>query len=122
MSYAYQNYKEQSIYTMTRGELLILLYDEVIKRLTRAEFAIKNNQMELFDQSVQRSSEIIRYLNDTLDRKYDISLELARMYDFFQVQIARIIAGRKVEQITELKELITELRNSFKEANKVARV
>ena len=46
MSYAYQNYKEQSIYTMTRGELLIMLYDEIIKRLTRAEFAVQNNQME----------------------------------------------------------------------------
>ena len=122
MSYAYQNYKEQSIYTMTRGELLIMLYDEIIKRLTRAEFAVQNNQMELFDQSVQRSSEIIRYLNDTLDRRYEISRELARMYDFFQVQIARIIAGRSLEQITELKELVTELRNNFKEANKVARV
>ncbi len=107
---------------MTRGELLIMLYDEIIKRLTRAEFAIQNNQMELFDQSIQRCSEIIRYLSDTLDRKYEISQELARMYDFFQVQIARIIARRNTEQIAELKELVTELRDSFKEANKVARV
>ena len=33
----YQQYKEQSIYTMTQGELLNLLYDELMKRLLRAE-------------------------------------------------------------------------------------
>lgn len=122
MSYAYQNYKEQSVYTMTRGEMLILLYDEVIKRLTRAEFALKNSDMPMFEQSVQRSSEIIRYLNDTLDQKYEISKEIARMYEFFQFQLARISASRNPENIAELKNLVAELRDSFKEANKIARV
>lgn len=122
MSYAYQNYKEQSVYTMTRGEMLILLYDEVIKRLARAEFALKNSDMPVFEQSVQRSSEIIRYLNDTLDKKYEISKEIARMYEFFQFQLARISASRSPESIAELKNLVAELRDSFKEANKIARI
>ncbi len=122
MSYAYQNYKQQSIYTMTRGEMLILLYDEAIKRLTRAELAVKNNETEMFEASIRRTSEIIKYLNDTLDRKYEISKELARMYEFFQFQLARIMASRRTESIDELRDLITELRNSFKEANKIARI
>ncbi len=122
MSYAYQNYKQQSIYTMTRGEMLILLYDEAIKRLTRAELAVKNNETEMFEASIRRTSEIIKYLNDTLDRKYEISNELARMYEFFQFQLARIMASRRTESIDELRDLITELRNSFKEANKIARI
>ncbi|MEI3361553.1 MAG: flagellar protein FliS [Oscillospiraceae bacterium] len=36
----YQQYKEQSINTMTQGELLLLLYDELVKRATRAELAL----------------------------------------------------------------------------------
>lgn len=120
--YAYQNYKEQSVYTMTKGEMLILLYDEIIKRLTRAEYAIKNSDMATFEQSIQRSSEIIRYLNDTLDRQYEISRELARMYEFFQFQLARISANRNPEFIIELKNLIADLRETFKEANKIARI
>ena len=35
----YQQYKEQSINTMTPGELLMLLYDELVKRGARAELA-----------------------------------------------------------------------------------
>ena len=33
----YQQYKEQSIATMTQEELLLLLYDELVKRLVQAE-------------------------------------------------------------------------------------
>ncbi|MDO5096961.1 MAG: flagellar export chaperone FliS [Peptostreptococcaceae bacterium] len=120
--YAYQNYKEQSVYTMTKGEMLILLYDEIIKRLTRAEYAIKSTDMVTFEQSIQRTSEIVRYLNDTLDRQYEISRELARMYEFFQFQLARISASRKPESIEELKNLVSDLRDTFKEANKIARI
>ena len=33
----YQHYREESLQTMTQGELLLLLYDELVKRLTQAE-------------------------------------------------------------------------------------
>ena len=38
-SYGYQHYKEQTVNTMTPGEMLNLLYDELLKRLTMAELA-----------------------------------------------------------------------------------
>ena len=37
----YMQYKEQSISTMTQGELLLRLYDELQKRLLRAQFALE---------------------------------------------------------------------------------
>ena len=36
----YQNYKQQSINSMTSGELLLLLYDELVKRSTLASIAL----------------------------------------------------------------------------------
>ena len=36
----YQRYREDSLNTMTQGELLLLLYDELIKRLTQAELSL----------------------------------------------------------------------------------
>ena len=33
----YEQYKLQSVNTMTSGEMLLLLYDELIKRLARAQ-------------------------------------------------------------------------------------
>lgn len=76
----YQQYKMQSVNTMTRGEMLLLLYDELIKRLTRAELALEKEDYELFDASVRRSGEIVQYLRDTLNTEFSISRDLQKMY------------------------------------------
>ena len=37
----YQRYREDSLSTMTQGELLLLLFDELVKRLTQAELELE---------------------------------------------------------------------------------
>ena len=44
----YEQYKMQSVNTMTRSEMLLLLYDELIKRLTRAQIALGDKNYDLF--------------------------------------------------------------------------
>ena len=114
----YQQYKMQSVNTMTHSEMLLLLYDELIKRLTRAQIALGNKDYDLFEKSVQRSREIVRYLDETLNMEYSISYELRRMYEFFLYELSRLQAGRNSAVVDELKPLVTELRDAFKEASK----
>ena len=118
----YQQYKMQSVNTMTHSEMLLLLYDELIKRLTRAQIALGNKDYDLFEKSVQRSREIVRYLDETLNMEYSISYELRRMYEFFLYELSRLQAGRNSAVIQELKPLVAELRDAFKEASKTAAV
>ena len=63
-NYGYQQYKEQSVNTMTSSEMLILLYDEALKRLSRSELALKNENFALFEASIDRVTAIIRYLDE----------------------------------------------------------
>lgn len=114
----YQQYKMQSVNTMTHSEMLLLLYDELIKRLTRAQIALGNKDYDLFEKSVQRSREIVRYLDDTLNMEYQISYELRRMYEFFLYELSRLQAGRNSAVVDELKPLVADLRDAFKEASK----
>ena len=114
----YQQYKMQSVNTMTHSEMLLLLYDELIKRLTRAQIAVGNKDYDLFEKSVQRSREIVRYLDETLNMEYSISYELRRMYEFFLYELSRLQAGRNSAVVDELKPLVAELRDAFKEASK----
>ena len=118
----YEQYKMQSVNTMTSGEMLLLLYDELLKRLTRALVALEDENFDLFNQSVQRSKEIVQYLDFTLNMDYKISYELRRMYEFFLFELSRLQAGRKVAVIQELKPLVGDLRDAFKEASKTAAV
>ena len=120
--HGYQQYKAQSINTMTPGELLMLLYDELIKRLARAEIAIKNQNYEVFDESIIRCREILRYLDDTLDMQYPSSHDLHRLYDFFSYELSRVQVGRNEKVLAEVKPRLTDLRDTFRQAQKAGGV
>ena len=100
----------------------MLLYDELIKRLTRAELALKKQDYETFEASIIRSREILRYLDDTLDYQYPISHDLHRLYDFFSYELSRVQIGRNEKVLSEVKPRLTELRDTFREAQKAGGV
>lgn len=100
---------------------MILLYDEMIKRLKKAEILAKNEDYENFEAEVKRTQEIVTYLNTALDRKYDISKNLTQLYDFFNYQMIRLVAGRNLALIGELIPLIEDLRETYKEADKLSK-
>jgi len=114
----YQHYKEQSINTMTQSELLMLLYDELVKRLLRCDLALQKEDLPLFEASVDRSMEILRYLDDTLDRKYAVSRDLHRLYDFFLYELNRVKIGRNKRELDKIRPMIADLRDTFRAADK----
>jgi len=116
----YQGYKEQGINEMSQGELLLLLYDELIKRLLRAGLAMDKKDYTLFEASVYRCLDIIRYLDDTLDMRYPISRNLNRLYDYFSFELNRVKAGRNKTELERVRAMANELRDTFREANKTA--
>ena len=103
---------------MTQGELLLLLYDELVKRLTQAELALGKEMYEVFEGSVQRSMDIVSYLDSTLDRQYPISKNLAQLYEYFTYELGRVKIGRRMEPLTHVKEMVVELRDAFRQAQK----
>ena len=115
-----QNYKAQSLTTMTQGELLLLLMDELVKRLMRSDIALEQGDMQLFETSIQRCIDIVRYLDDTLDRRYEVSRGLHRLYDFFCYDLNRISLGRNKKELDKLRPMITDLRDTFRIAERNA--
>ena len=113
-----QNYKTQSLNTMTQGELLLLLLDELVKRLMRGDIALEQKDYALFEASIQRCIDIVRYLDDTLDRRYEVSASLHRLYDFFCYDLNRIIIGRNKKELDKLRPMIADLRDTFRVAEK----
>ena len=114
----YQQYKQQSLNTMTPGELLLLVLDELVKRLMRGDLALQQQDYALFEASIDRCIAIVRYLDDTLDRKYEISRELHRLYEFFSYDLNRIKIGRNKPELDRLSPLIIDLRDTFRIAER----
>lgn len=114
----FQHYKDQSINTMTQGELLVLLYDELVKRLIRADLALEKQEYPIFEATIDRCVDIVHYLDDTLDRQYEISRNLVRLYEFFCYDLYRVKIGRNKTELGRIKKMISELRDAFREAAK----
>ena len=114
----YQRYREDALNPMTPGELLLVVYDELVKRLTQAELLLTKEDYAAFEAAVDRSVDIIHYLNDTLDRQYPISHDLARLYEFFCYELSRVKSGRNKTELERVKRMASELRESFRTAEK----
>lgn len=116
----YQKYKEKSIYSMSGPELLLLLYDEAISRLSKADFALEDKEYDIFEDCLSRTSRIVRYLIDILDMGQPISRDLRRIYNYLIYDISRIKAGRERQraEIGRIKHILSELRSAFEEASR----
>ena len=105
----YQQYKQQSINSMTSGELLMLLYDELVKRSTLASIALDRQDW---------CTDIVNYLDETLDHQYPISHDLTRLYDYFTYELGRIKIGRNKNALERLRPMLADLRDAFRTAEK----
>ncbi len=114
----YQQYKQQSVGSMTSGELLLLLYDELVKRATMASIALDKGEFPAFEAAVERCIGIVNYLDETLDRQYPISQDLGRMYEYFTYQLGRIKIGRNKQELEKLRPMLAEMRDAFHTAEK----
>lgn len=118
----YSQYKEKSIYSMSNAEQLLLLFDETIKRLTRAEVSLKDKNYADFDDCIQRTTRIIRYLIDILDMSQPVSNDLRRIYVYLLYDLSVVKAGRerRQEEIGRIRHILSELREAFDGASKKA--
>ena len=116
----YQRYREESLNTMTQGELLLLLYDELVKRLRQADLEMGKQNYENFEKAVDRAVEISHYLSATLVHRYPISGNLSRLYEYFCYELSRVKAGRNQEELMRVTRMVSELRDSFRQAEKTS--
>jgi flagellar protein FliS len=115
----YTNYKEQAIMTMTPGELIIVLYEECIKMLNHAVFYIEEkNDPDEADRAIRKAQRILHYLDGILDYKYEIATNLHMLYDYFIRTLVQSNIRKRVELIKPLIPMITELKDSFQQAEK----
>ncbi|MBP3198117.1 MAG: flagellar protein FliS [Butyrivibrio sp.] len=118
---SYEKYKENSIFSMSPVELLVLLYDECMKDLRKAHMALEDGDMTMFEEYVGKALKIIRYLINTLDMSVPVSRDLRRLYDYIIYDISKVRASgkRMVDEIPRIIEIIQDLRDGFDGASRV---
>ena len=118
----YQQYKQQSITTMTAGELLVTVYDELIKQIRQGILAIENQDTSLAGTKILKAQEIVNYLESTLNDKYEISEQIRPLYHFFRQQLITANIKKDADILNEILPLVIDFRDTWKQADKLNRM
>lgn len=113
----YEKYRQQSVMTMTQGEMLIKLYDGTTKQLSIAIAAMDEGDIEKSNVALQKAQKIVNYLNATLNYKYEISGNLSALYVYFIQMMVRANIKKNTAPILEILPMIEELRDVYSQAD-----
>lgn len=112
-------YKEQSINTMSKGEQLVTLFDEVLKNLHYGSMMLKDKNYATAQKCTQKCKNIFNYLSSILDRNYSISEDLYQLYYFFNQEVIKAELRRDAAILDELVPLVENMRDTWVQAEKL---
>lgn len=118
---AYNQYKENSIFTSTPEELTLMLYNGLVKFIMQAQMAIEEKQIEKTNNSILRAQDIITELQSTLDTKYEVSKGLTLLYDYMNRRLIDANISKDIKVLDEVLGYATELRDTWAQAMKIAK-
>ncbi|HVI42110.1 MAG TPA: flagellar export chaperone FliS [Anaerovoracaceae bacterium] len=118
----YQQYKSQSLETLTKGEIVVKLFEEASKQISTAIFLISREETVKSFNCIVKVQKIISTLDYSLDRKYAISIELNELYLFLIDKLGEANKNKDIKLMKELLSLIDELKITFRQAEKLARM
>jgi len=115
---ATENYRNTHIMTASPMELILMLYDEAIRSLGNAEEAFKvegPDHLQEINNNILHAENIITELTVSLDMEQggEIAANLQRLYDFMTNHLAKANVEKNIKPITEVKELMSELRETW---------
>ena len=114
-------YRRQQILTATPEQLTLMLYNGALKFINEGIKAIQEKSYEEANNKLIRVQNILSELQATLKMEYEISTNLYALYDYAKRCLIEGNMKDDIAKIEEAKEIITELRNAWHEAMKIAK-
>ena len=118
---AYENYKENSIFTARPEELTLMLYNALVRFIMQAQFEIENKNIEKANNSIIKAEDIVMELRVTLDMRYEISRSLEMLYDYMYRRLMEANLKKDREILNEVLGFAKELRDTWAQAMKIYR-
>jgi len=112
----YQSYQQNSVNTASPGDLTLMLYNGCLKFLHLAKKAIDDKDISARNTNIQKTQNIIKELMVTLNMDVAISKNLMALYDYMNRQLIQANINNDKSIIEEVESLVTEFRDTWKEA------
>ncbi|MEL7633401.1 MULTISPECIES: flagellar export chaperone FliS [Sporomusa] len=114
-------YKNQQIMTASPEELTLMLYNGAIRFITESMQALDRDNLEKANAANLRAQDIVREFMCTLDMQYEISQNYYKLYDYIEYRLIQANIKKDKSQLEEAKQMLTELRDTWAQAMKLAR-
>lgn len=118
---AYNQYKENSVYTASPEELTLMLYNGLIKFIMMAKTGITEKNIEKTHTSIIRAQDILTEFQNTLDMKYEVSNGLMQLYDYMKGRLINANIEKDISILDEVLQFAKELRDTWSQAMKIAK-
>jgi flagellar protein FliS len=111
-------YKQTSIKTANRGQILIMLYESAIRNVKKASECIDRNDISGKGMAIVKAHDIVNELNNTLDFETggEIAKNLERLYMFMSEQLIKANLENKKEPLQQVQKLMETLLEGWRVA------
>jgi flagellar protein FliS len=123
-----QSYRKAQINTASPGQRVVMMYEGLLKELKKARHSILKikediEQIEIANNSIALSQQIILELKLALDKEKggEIASSLEELYTFWIEQLSEANIKKDGKMLTPVIEMVTELRDTWKQATAKAR-
>lgn len=114
------SYLQNQVLTASPAELILLLFDEGLRTLKKAEtaFAIETpDRFEVINNHLVHAQDVLMELSLSLDLEQggEIAANLQRIYDFMIRHLSHANSEKVIQPVIEVHHLLTTLRNAWQQ-------
>jgi flagellar protein FliS len=107
-------YQESAVLTASPGQLVVMLYDGILKFLRQADAALGESDIQATHERLSRAEAIITELHATLDLSQGkVAENLEGIYVFWKKMIWEIRRDRDREKLGRLLAMVRDLRDAW---------
>ena len=116
--YGASQYKQTSVKTATRGQLLIMLYEAAIQNVKKATIAIEKKDVPAKGVAIGKAHDILNELMNTLDFEIGgkIARDLERLYNFMTERLVKANLENSKEHLITIQKLLETLLDGWRGA------
>ena len=115
-------YQAQSVLTASPGQLVLMLYDGVLRFLGLAKEALQApmetpRRIEIINTNLIKAQNILAELQSNLNHEAggDHAANLDRLYDYYMRRLLEANMKKKIEPVLEVEGLVRQLRDAWAE-------
>lgn len=119
----YGSYRENQVKTSSRGQLLLMVYDGMLRYLEEGRRAMSESRLDVQSENLTRTQSLLIELLVTLDHTAcpTVATNLDRLYRYMYDRLVWANVNDDTQAVQEVAGLLSSLRETWAEAEVLAR-